>query len=141
MHIEFRPATAEEPPCKEMGQFGTLAGYVYGGAYGDRPNNLVASATRPEWTLCAFEGSRLVSSFSTIPFTMRTNGTALPIGGVSAVGTLPCASRHWHHSKPGGVRRANCSHGVCWTVMRTPSSGLMPCSQRGTPRTVLTVSS
>lgn len=84
MDIEFRPATAEE-----MGQFGTLAGYVYGGAYGDGPDNLVASATRPEWTLCAFEGSRLVSSFSTIPFTMRANGAALPIGGVSAVGTLP----------------------------------------------------
>ena len=84
MTIEFRPATAEE-----MGQFGMLAGYVYGGAYGDGPDNLVASATRPEWTLCAFEGSRLVSSFSTIPFTMRANGAGLPIGGVSAVGTLP----------------------------------------------------
>ena len=84
MDIEFRPATAEE-----MGQFGLLAGYVYGGAYGDGPDNLVASATRPEWTLCAFEGDRLVSSFSTIPFTMRANGAALPIGGVSAVGTLP----------------------------------------------------
>ena len=84
MDIEFRPATAEE-----MGQFGMLAGYVYGGAYGDGPDSLVASATRPEWTLCAFEGSRLVSSFSTIPFTMRANGAALPIGGVSAVGTLP----------------------------------------------------
>ena len=84
MDIEFRPATAEE-----MGQFGMLAGYVYGGAYGDGPDNLVASATRPEWTLCAFDGSRLVSSFSTIPFTMRANGMALPIGGISAVGTLP----------------------------------------------------
>lgn len=84
MDIEFRPATAEE-----MGQFGTLAGYVYGGAYGDGPDNLVASATRPEWTLCAFDGSQLVSTFSTIPFTMRANGMALPIGGVSAVGTLP----------------------------------------------------
>ena len=84
MEIEFRPATAEE-----MGQFGMLAGYVYGGAYGDGTDNLVASATRPEWTLCAFDGSRLVSSFSTIPFTMRANGEALPIGGVSAVGTLP----------------------------------------------------
>ena len=84
MAIEFRSATAEE-----MDQFGTLAGYVYGGAYGDGPDNLVASATRPEWTLCAFDGPRLVSSFSTIPFTMRANGAALPIGGVSAVGTLP----------------------------------------------------
>ena len=66
-----------------------LAGYVYGGEFGDGPDNLVASATRPEWTLCAFDGRRLVSSFSTIPFTMRANGAALPIGGVSAVGTLP----------------------------------------------------
>ena len=84
MNIELRPAISEE-----MGQFGMLAGYVYGGEYGDGPDNLVASATRPEWTLCAFDGRRLVSSFSTIPFTMRANGVALPIGGVSAVGTLP----------------------------------------------------
>ena len=84
LNIEFRPAAAEE-----MGQFGMLAGYVYGGEFGDGPDNLVASATRPEWTLCAFDGRRLVSSFSTIPFTMRANGAALPIGGVSAVGTLP----------------------------------------------------
>ena len=84
MDIEFRPATAED-----MGQFGMLAGYVYGGAYGDGPDNLVASVTRPEWTLCAFDGNRLVSSFSTVPFTMRANGVALPIGGISAVGTLP----------------------------------------------------
>ena len=66
-----------------------LAGYVYGGEFGDGPDNLVATSTRPEWTLCAFDGPRLVSSFSTIPFTMRANGAALPIGGVSAVGTLP----------------------------------------------------
>ena len=84
MAIELRPAAAEE-----MEQFGMLAGYVYGGAFGDGPDNLVASVTRPEWTLCAFDGGRLVSSFSTIPFTMRANATALPIGGVSAVGTLP----------------------------------------------------
>lgn len=66
-----------------------LAGYVYGGEYGDGPDNLVASETRPEWTLCAFDGGQLVSSFSTIPFTMRAHGAALPIGGVSAIGTLP----------------------------------------------------
>ncbi|MDE0451583.1 MAG: GNAT family N-acetyltransferase [Gammaproteobacteria bacterium] len=94
MDIQFRPATAEE-----MGQFGMLAGYVYGGAYGDGPDNLVASATRPEWTLCAFDGSRLVSSFSTVPFTMRANGVALPIGGISAVGTLP------EYRRQGLVRR------------------------------------
>ena len=84
MRIEFRPAAAED-----MQQFGELAAYVYGGEYGDGPENLVATETRPEWTLCAFDGSRLVSSFSTIPFTMRANGVALPIGGVSAIGTLP----------------------------------------------------
>ena len=94
MAIELRPAAPED-----MGQFGMLASYVYGGAFGDGPDNLVASAMRPEWTLCAFDGLRLVSSFSTIPFTMRANGTALPIGGVSAVGTLP------EYRRQGLVRR------------------------------------
>ena len=84
MSIEIRQATAEE-----MAEFGILGGYVYGGAFGDGPDSLVARATRPEWTLCAFDDGKLATSFSTIPFTMRANGAAMPLAGVSTVGTQP----------------------------------------------------
>lgn len=72
-----------------MGQVGSLGGYVYGGSFGDGPDSLTATANRPEWTLCAFDGDRLAASYCTIPFTMRANGNAVALGGVSAVGTLP----------------------------------------------------
>ena len=84
MAIEIRPATADE-----MAEFGILGGYVYGGAFGDGPDNLIARVTRPEWTLCAFDDGKLATSFSTIPFTMRANGIAMPLAGVSTVGTQP----------------------------------------------------
>lgn len=72
-----------------MDQLGLLGAYVYGGSFGDGADSLTATANRPEWTLCAFDGARLVASYCTIPFTMRANGKAMPLGGVSAVGTLP----------------------------------------------------
>ena len=84
MGIEIRQATAEE-----MAEFGILGGYVYGGAFGDGPDNLIARVTRPEWTLCAFDDGKLATTFSTIPFTMRANGMAMPLAGVSTVGTQP----------------------------------------------------
>ncbi len=82
--IELRPATEDE-----MGAIGSLTGYVYGGAFGDGPESLTATANRAEWTLCAFDGDRLASSFVTIPFTMRMNGRAMAMGGVSGVATHP----------------------------------------------------
>ena len=36
MGIEIRQATADE-----MAEFGILGGYVYGGAFGDGPDNLI----------------------------------------------------------------------------------------------------
>ena len=94
MTIELRPATPGE-----MSQIGELGGYEYGGAFGDGPDSMVAQATRPEWTLCAFDGDRLAASYATIPFTMRANGTAMSLGGVSAVGTHP------EYRRQGLVRR------------------------------------
>jgi len=82
--IDVRPATADE-----MGELGTLTGYAYGGAFGDGPETKTATANQPEWTLCAFDGARLVSSFVTIPFTARMNGSPMPFGGVSGVATSP----------------------------------------------------
>ena len=84
MAIEIRPARGDE-----LDQLGLLTSYVYGGAFGDGPDNLPAQSQRPEWTLCAFDGAKMVSSFSTLPFTMRANGKATALGGVSVVGTLP----------------------------------------------------
>ena len=49
MTFDIRPATAQE-----MGQLGLMGAYSYGGAFGDGPDNQVATGTRPEWTLCAF---------------------------------------------------------------------------------------
>ena len=94
MSVEIRPASAEE-----MGQLGILGGYVYGGSFGDGPNNVVATANRPEWTLCAFIDGKLASSFTNIPFTMRANGNAMRLAGVSTIGTQP------EHRRQGLVRR------------------------------------
>lgn len=84
MGFEIRPATQDE-----MGQLAELGGYVYGGTFGDGPDNVISRSNRPEWTLCAFDGPRMVASSCAIPFTMRANGQAMPCAGVSVVGTLP----------------------------------------------------
>lgn len=84
MEHEIRPATTDE-----MGQFGLIGAYVYAGAAGDGEDNLMATSNRPEWTLCAFDGPKMVASFCTLPFTMRAMGKALPMGGITAVGTIP----------------------------------------------------
>ena len=92
MSIEIRPATASE-----MGQLGLMGAYSYGGAFGDGPDNVVATGTRPEWTLCAFDiGMKradgqptMATSFSAFPFTTRVNGNAVSLAGISTVGTRP----------------------------------------------------
>ncbi len=94
MNVEIRPATASE-----MGDMGILGGYVYGGSFGDGPNNTVATANLPDWTLCAFVDGKMASSFSNIPFTMRANGNAMPLAGVSTIGTEP------EYRRQGLVRR------------------------------------
>ena len=43
MNVEIRPLTAGE-----MGQLGELGGYVYGGSFGDGPDNVVATANLPD---------------------------------------------------------------------------------------------
>lgn len=84
MAIEIRPALAAE-----MDQVGMMASYSYGGAFGDEPDNITASSNQPEWTLCAFDGAKMVTSFSAFPFTMRANGKAMAFAGITAVGTRP----------------------------------------------------
>lgn len=82
--IEIRPATDSE-----MGQIGLMTSYVYGGAFGDGEDNTTTQNNRAEWTLCAFDGPKLVASYGAIPFTMRANGRAMAMAGVTIVGTLP----------------------------------------------------
>ncbi len=84
MAIEVRAARPDE-----MDQFGLVGAYVYAGAFGDGPDNVVSQNNRPEWTLCAFVDGRMAASYSCLPFTMRANGKAVSLGGVTAVGTLP----------------------------------------------------
>jgi len=84
MTIEIRPARAGE-----MLSMGGIGAYVYAGAFGDEPDNIIATSNNPDWTLCAFVDGQMVSMFSTIPLTMRAAGTAVPMGGISAIGTLP----------------------------------------------------
>lgn len=84
MNVEIRPARQEE-----MGDMGTIGGYVYGGSFGDGPDNVIATANRPEWSLCAFVDGEMVATFVTIPFTMRAVGKAVALGGIGTVGTKP----------------------------------------------------
>lgn len=84
MEFDFRSASAAE-----MAAFGELTAYAYGGAFGYGDDNLAQSATRPEWTLCAFDGSRLAASYATLPLTVRANGKAMAMGGVTTVATAP----------------------------------------------------
>lgn len=46
-------------------------------------------ATEPEWTTCAFVDGKLVTTLGAIPFDVQLNGATVPMGGVTAVGTLP----------------------------------------------------
>ncbi len=94
MTIEIRPASAEE-----MVQMGAIGSYVYGGAFGDGPDNIMVTANKPEWTLCAFIDGEMAASFCTIPFTMRALGRGVPMGGISMIGTQP------NHRRKGLVRK------------------------------------
>ena len=92
MDFDIRPAEPEE-----MGQLGLMASYSYGGAFGDGEDNISASGTRPEWTLCAFDPAAtndqgqmlMATSFAAFPFTIRANGRAMAMAGISVVGTRP----------------------------------------------------
>ena len=84
MSLDIRPARAEE-----MDQFGLMGAYSYAGAFGDGPDNVVRNSNRPEWTLCAFDGDVMATSFAAFPFTIRANGQTLAYAGISAVGARP----------------------------------------------------
>ncbi|MBJ36998.1 MAG: hypothetical protein CMD83_00830 [Gammaproteobacteria bacterium] len=82
-----------------MLDMGAIGAYVYAGSFGDGPDNTISQSNRPEWTLCVFVDGVMASMFSAIPFTMRANGNAVKMAGVSSVGTLP------EYRRRGFVRR------------------------------------
>jgi predicted acetyltransferase len=53
----------------------------------------------PEWTLCAFEDGRLATTYGAWPLTMRFNGNAVPIAGVTCVSTNPIYRRRGYLRK------------------------------------------
>ncbi|MEM7100150.1 MAG: GNAT family N-acetyltransferase [Pseudomonadota bacterium] len=82
--FEIRPARPQE-----MDQLGLMGAYSYGGAFGDGPDNVVRNSHRPEWTLCAFDGELMVTSYAAFPFTIRAQNQTLSCAGITAVGTRP----------------------------------------------------
>ena len=90
--FDIRPAMDAE-----MGQLGLMGSYSYAGAFGDGEDNVVATSTKAEWTLCAFDEAvrtekdqaTMATSFCAFPFTTRVNGKAMAMAGISTVGTRP----------------------------------------------------
>jgi predicted acetyltransferase len=70
----------------ELQQYGRNVSYVFASEDGMEDE---LKGTQPEWTTCAFVDGKLASTFATLPFTVRLNGAPVPMGGVTAVGTLP----------------------------------------------------
>ena len=79
MTVEIRPARAEE-----LAEFSKMMKYAFlMGGDEDTPD----INPLPEWTMCAFEDGRMVSTYNFWPFTMRFNGNAVPVAGVAGVAT------------------------------------------------------
>ena len=94
MTYEIRPAREDE-----MDQLGLMGAYSYAGSFGDGVDNVVRNSQRPEWTLCAFDGGEMATSFAAFPFTVRANGKSISYAGITAVGTRP------EHRRRGLLRR------------------------------------
>jgi len=88
MGFELRPATEQE-----MKQFIDVASTTL------IRNPREFEAMRPEFTLCAFENGKIASSYGAWPLFMRFNGRAVPVAGVTSVGTLPIYRRRGHLRK------------------------------------------
>lgn len=92
---ELRPATPDEMPALRR---------LVGAALAIDPARFADLA--PEMTLCAFDDDRLASVHGSWPLTLRFNGNAVPISGVTSVATGPAdrgaghlrslVSRHFH---------------------------------------------
>ncbi|HXH22005.1 MAG TPA: GNAT family N-acetyltransferase [Dehalococcoidia bacterium] len=81
--LEIRPARLEE-----MGEFVRTVST----ALALDPSRPIEGLL-PEWTLCAFEDGRLATTYGAWPLTMRFNGNAVPVAGVTCVSTNPIYRR------------------------------------------------
>jgi len=70
---------------------------VAGNALVQKPDTFIGM--RPEFTLCAFEDGKLSTTFAAWPFTMRFNGTGMPVGAVTTIGTSPVYRRRGYLRK------------------------------------------
>ena len=92
MSIEIRACRDHE----ELKEYGRIVSYVFASSDGMDDE---LSSTQPEWTTCGFVDGAMVATMGTFPFTVRLNGRPVPMGGVTAVGTLP------QHRRKGILRR------------------------------------
>ena len=91
MAVEIRACRPEE-----MEQYYAVMSYVFADNDGFDPGR---TSTSPDWTTCAIDDGKVLATMGTYPFTVRLNGAAVPMGGVTAVGTLPA------HRRQGYLRR------------------------------------
>jgi predicted acetyltransferase len=87
MAIEIRPCRDDA----EMKALDGVASYVFANNQPDDPDR--PQVLIPDWTMAAFDDGKLVTSFGSYPFRVRLNGRPVPMGGVTAVGTLPTHRR------------------------------------------------
>ena len=114
--IEIRSVSVEE-----MDRFGFVLGTVFA-SHDTDPARHIRNFMKPEWTTCLLEDGELVTTFAAWPFTMRLNGAAIPIAGVTTVGTLPHRRRRGHLRRVmlqafGEQRDRGQSLGVLWPTM------------------------
>lgn len=82
MTVEIRPCRDAE----ELARFHAVESYVFANNDGYDADS---APMDPGWTTCAFVDGKLATTLGTLPFTVRLNGNPVPMGGVTAVGTLP----------------------------------------------------
>lgn len=57
------------------------------------PAGRIQGSLLPDWTLCAFEDGKIATTYGAWPLTLRFNGNAVPIAGVTCVSTNPIHRR------------------------------------------------
>ncbi|MBE0611507.1 MAG: GNAT family N-acetyltransferase, partial [Dehalococcoidia bacterium] len=75
MSIEIRSCRDAE----EMQRYREIVSYVFASTEG--VDDEVAN-TLPEWTTCGWVDGTMAATLGAFPFTMRLNGSPVPVGGV-----------------------------------------------------------
>ena len=86
MTVEIRSCRDSE----ELKAYQRNVNYVFASAPSPR-DDLTTPA--PDWTTCGWVDGKLATTLATLPFTVRLNGNAVKMCGVTAVGTLPAYRR------------------------------------------------